>query len=162
MIEFYGSLSDNCISISSKIQNIKNGLVFMMGTLFSIIISIILLIFNISSYTYFLGLSALLVVINICLFVVPAKSIVYKLPRKISITKDFIVLEIDYLGKNIKAKSNKLARINKIIDYGECYFITFKNNFTEHIICQKDLIVKGTLEDFENLFKEKIVRKIKH
>ena len=103
-----------------------------------------------------------MVVINICFFVVPAESIVCKLPRKISITKDLITLEIDYLDINIEAKIKKLTDINKIIDYGECYFISFKKNFTGSIICQKNLIVKGTLEDFENLFKGKIVRKIKH
>ena len=36
-----------------------------------------------------------------------------------------------------------------------CYYIIYKN-FSRSIICQKDLLKEETLEDFEELFKDKI------
>ena len=46
-------------------------------------------------------------------------------------------------------------------DYGECYY--FKFNFGERdrfFVCQKSLLTEGTIEEFEELFEDVIVRKI--
>lgn len=37
-----------------------------------------------------------------------------------------------------------------------CYYIIYKN-FSRSIICQKDLITKGTIEEFEEIFKDKLI-----
>lgn len=49
---------------------------------------------------------------------------------------------------------------NNPIMYGEFYDIIFYfSNKVLNCICQKDLIVEGTMEEFEKLFEDKIVRK---
>ena len=58
------------------------------------------------------------------------------------------------------AGSRSLDDVKKIIDMGEFYDIIFYfPNQWSNCICQKDLIVAGTLEEFEKLFEDKIVRK---
>ncbi len=48
-------------------------------------------------------------------------------------------------------------------DFGEYYVLIFRDsgNFSQ-IICQKDLLTNGTIEQFEELFDGKIVRMSDH
>lgn len=50
--------------------------------------------------------------------------------------------------------------VKKVIDYGEWYHIVF---YWPHkcwsYLCQKDLITEGTIEEFEEYFKDKLVCK---
>lgn len=50
--------------------------------------------------------------------------------------------------------------IKGVRDFGEYYVLIFRDsgNFSQ-IICQKDLLTNGTIEQFEELFDGKIVRK---
>lgn len=49
--------------------------------------------------------------------------------------------------------------IKNIIDYGEYYLFNFYfPNKCRFFICQKDLIIQGTIEEFEKIFADKIVR----
>ena len=59
---------------------------------------------------------------------------------------------------------NKITRhfddIVCVNDFGEHYKIKFKfPHKSIYFLCQKDLIVQGTLEEFETLFQDKLVRK---
>ena len=49
--------------------------------------------------------------------------------------------------------------IKEVRDFGEYYVLIFRDsgNFSQ-IICQKDLLTKGTIEQFEELFDGKIMR----
>lgn len=50
--------------------------------------------------------------------------------------------------------------IKEIWDMGSFYAIVFYfPNMDRRFICQKDLLVEGTIEEFEKLFEDKIVRK---
>ena len=51
--------------------------------------------------------------------------------------------------------------VSKIIEYENMYIIVFSGLMGIGIIAQKDLLVEGTLEEFEKLFEGKIIRKIK-
>ena len=51
--------------------------------------------------------------------------------------------------------------VSKIIEYENMYIIVFSGLMGLGIIAQKDLLVEGTLEEFEKLFEGKIIRKIK-
>ena len=48
-------------------------------------------------------------------------------------------------------------------DFGEYYVLIFRDsgNFSQ-IICEKDLLTNGTIEQFEELFDGKIVRMSDH
>lgn len=72
-----------------------------------------------------------------------------------------IIIRDDGTMINNSAFISVKANINDVldvVDMGNWYHIRIKN--TEHtgcFICQKDLIVEGTLKDFENMFENKIV-----
>lgn len=54
---------------------------------------------------------------------------------------------------------NNLSKVKEVRDYGEFYDIVFPSiYFISIYVCQKDLLSTGTLEEFELLFGEKIVR----
>ena len=57
-------------------------------------------------------------------------------------------------------KSYEIQNIKKVIDYGQFYCIKFNTHGWGNCICQKDLIIKGTIEEFEQMLEEFIVRKI--
>lgn len=50
--------------------------------------------------------------------------------------------------------------VRKFVEYDDYYYIYYKNSSIP-IICQKNLLVEGTLEEFEKVFSCKIVRKNK-
>lgn len=59
-------------------------------------------------------------------------------------------------------KRVKLSEIKEIVDYENWYKINFYfPNKSMFFICQKDLIVQGTIEQFEAIFKNKIVQQYK-
>ncbi|MBR2876532.1 MAG: hypothetical protein IKC01_05295 [Clostridia bacterium] len=69
-------------------------------------------------------------------------------------------------GDEIKLISDKsrlvnyISRVKAVYDYGEFYEIKFPAiYFTTICICQKDLLSKGSIEEFENIFSGKIVRR---
>jgi len=72
-----------------------------------------------------------------------------------------VVHEIYLNGKEEKPYSitKKSTLAKSVMDFGDYYYIKFGG--TTAFIIQKDLLVEGTLEDFEKLFEGKIVRKIK-
>lgn len=53
-------------------------------------------------------------------------------------------------------------QVKAIYDWGAWYSFDFYfPNKNIYLICQKDLIVEGTIEEFEKLFEGKIIRKLK-
>ena len=65
---------------------------------------------------------------------------------------------IDELNQEFYKYTND---VSKIIEYENMYIIVFSGLMGLGIIAQKDLLVEGTLEEFEKLFEGKIIRKIK-
>ena len=54
-----------------------------------------------------------------------------------------------------------LDTVKAVYDYGEWYYFKFYFSARDlYFVCQKDLLAEGTLEEFETLFADKIVRKI--
>ena len=51
--------------------------------------------------------------------------------------------------------------VKKVIDYGEWYHVLFYYEDRDIcFVCQKSLLTKGTLEEFEALFEGKIERRV--
>ncbi len=62
------------------------------------------------------------------------------------------------MGKTIKT----INKVKKVLDCGEVYYIIFRfGDISNAWICQKSNIINGTIEEFESLFRQKLVRKIK-
>ena len=81
--------------------------------------------------------------------------------------KDYIPLRIEIIPeKSIRSECRKKTHIysvrdvRKVIDYGDFYSIRVYQQF-EHglFLCQKDLLTQGSIEKFEKIFENKIVRK---
>ena len=76
-------------------------------------------------------------------------------PKKIIAEDDYLICSTD---KCTEAKA--IADVKLVRAFDEFYEIVFPfGNFSEKFICQKDLLVKGTLEEFEALFEGKIEKK---
>ena len=86
------------------------------------------------------------------------KKILARCPNRITIEDEKIVcdgsVEVEYCSKDI-------LDVKKVLDYGSFYFIKFYFDGSTLYLCQKDLIVKGTIEEFEELFADRLVRKIR-
>ena len=53
-----------------------------------------------------------------------------------------------------------ISEVKAVYDYGEWYAIIFPlGKKSPNFICQKSLLIKGSLEEFEALFEGKIIRK---
>ena len=62
----------------------------------------------------------------------------------------------------IQEESRNLEDVKRVEDHGEWYYLVFPVGKTStSFVCQKDLLVKGTIEEFEKLFENKIVCKVK-
>ncbi|MBR2377787.1 MAG: hypothetical protein IKA85_08490 [Clostridia bacterium] len=111
-----------------------------------------------------------IIVIGVFIFAIILSPIVagYKGPLhafKESEPQDIIINKetIESMGINKYCyKQYMVDDIKNVIDYGDFYAIVFYfPNLDKRFICLKDLIVEGTLEEFEQLFEDKIVRKTK-
>lgn len=75
-------------------------------------------------------------------------------------------LYIDYEDKALYYETKELSismvgleKVKKVIDYGNFYQICIgKESEWCRYICQKDLLIKGSLREFERIFKRKLVR----
>jgi hypothetical protein len=69
-----------------------------------------------------------------------------------------VVIEDNYIITNgcgnRSFSSRKIDDIKKIIDYGDFYYVKYYFPFDRFTLCQKDLITKGTIEEFEQMFEE--------
>ena len=56
--------------------------------------------------------------------------------------------------------NKSIQEVKKVIDFGDGYLICFSRfEITNAWLCQKDLLIQGSIDDFERLFEGKIVRK---
>ena len=79
------------------------------------------------------------------------------LTKKIIIDDDLITAVTD-----TQALTKNLSDVKQVKEYLDFYAISFRiGNISNIFICQKDLLVKGTLDEFDELFIEKLVLKIK-
>lgn len=74
------------------------------------------------------------------------------LPKKITIKGNFIFSQTGLRKQKISKYD-----VKKVYDYGEYYFIQPDFlHFTSIFVCQKELLTRGTIEDFEKMFEGKL------
>lgn len=77
------------------------------------------------------------------------------IPKKVIINEGVITSVSD---KTIISKN--ITQIKEIHDYGEFYYLVLSKIYIDAVfVCQKNLLSKGTLEEFELLFKDMIIKK---
>lgn len=113
-------------------------------------------------FSYEIGVLRLFWVYPLCIAVL---FIIVRIAYK-KWNKDILIKRVYVEGSHIFSVSSngthkfKIKSVKKVIDYGEFYFIAFSKFLAvEDIVCQKNLLTKGTLEEFEALFEDKIIRK---
>lgn len=152
MIRFYGEINKESQKFIAK-KMLRLGLYAMIVLLIVVGFPSILagVFFDIWFFTIFTGMGML-----VALFLSYYTRKDYY-PNLITIDNNQICAEI---GKGMATRT--FDDVKQIIDYGEFYDIIFYfPNKVLNCICQKDLIQEGTIEDFEELFKDYIVRKYK-
>ncbi len=164
MFVFYGSLKNEIIKQSSVKQGLCYSLVMLPFIILGIIISIILGVFKIRAFVGILSLTLILILISIMLIFASPRSIVHRLPQRITfkMEENLITIEKEGLKDNyLNPKTKYITKIKKIIDYGDWYLIIFKGDITDSIICEKDLLIYGTINEFDQSFQNLIVIKNK-
>lgn len=154
MIKFQGEISDKNKKFFINKIKIMLFLSFFIPSLL-ILIPFIILVF-IDSILY-LSVVVFLILFPLIFLVIKNKYYEDMLPNEIIINDNTIIC----VGEKFRYEM-EFTDISKIIDYGDCYKILFKipcNN--QSFICQKDLIVDGSIEEFEIIFKNKIRKKNK-
>lgn len=155
MIEFCGYLSGEAEKyykkssriLSQKILSISMSLISPMVLLFSI------------KYQFWwaVGVYALSFITLILLTYIPqsAKHQISVIPKKIYTEEEYIVCVADTY-----TESRLISDVKQVIDYGTFYQITFPfGKLSDKFICQKDLISRGSIEEFEQLFQNALIRK---
>ncbi len=75
-------------------------------------------------------------------------------PVSISVSEDYIKA----VGSTKKQECcTSIEHIVQVVDMGSWYRLIFDFKINNLFICQKDLLVEGTLEEFEEIFKDKLV-----
>ena len=110
-------------------------------------------VFRDNAFIYIM-LSGLSVLPLICLLPKRKKVHLSMLPKRIYTNETHIVCVADQY-----TDSKPIKAVKKVIDHGEFYELCFPfGKVSEKFICQKSLLSKGSLGEFERLFKGKIVK----
>lgn len=156
MIIFSGVVSDE---IQAKTMKIRKQWFFRFFTISSIIIIIAggILYFLLDGDMKEWGiLSGILIMVALLQLWNPRKKLPFCWKYHITIDTEKIVVETPLWPKPLQKAKKK---IKKVLDAGDCYYLIYAD-INNCIVCQKNLLVEGTIEEFEELFQGKIIRKI--
>ena len=156
MIVFSGVVSDE---IQAKTMKMRHQSFFRLYAISSgviiIINGILWFLFWRESIREWIILSGALLAVVILLGVWnPRKKLPFRWEYNITIDSENIVVESPIWPNPLQ---KPMKKIKKVLDVGDCYYIIY-GDISNCIVCQKNLIQEGTIEEFEALFQEKIVR----
>ena len=156
MVEFDGVIDYKIKSrtLRTRMRMLSWGL--LVAASLGVVLTIVNLPINSESETEILVFTILMTIIAVIILIIPFKTnIEWNVNVKISTDN------IEYSPPVcIEPTIIPLEKVKKVIDEGDCYQIIYVE-YSNAIICQKDLLVQGTLEEFEEIFKDKLVSKIK-
>lgn len=154
MIEFSGALSSKCI----KFYIIKEFLRFLIIFLLTALpFAIPMLVVSIVEKLLFWGiLAGIILVLAVTMSIIESNIFLKKkLPTQVIISDE----RIEKIS-SLEPINNPINEVETVADYGDWYQIYFNIGFrNNYVICQKNLLAKGTIEKFEKLFEEKMIRK---
>lgn len=157
MIIFSGVVSDEIQSKTFKKRQQYVFRVCAIGSVALIIISgIFWFIFWIESIKEWCLLSGILIVVALLQLWNPRKKLPYLWEYHITIDAEKIIVVTPLWAKPLQ---KPLKKIKRVLDEGDCYYIIY-SDLNNCIICQKNLLIEGSIEEFEKIFQNKIKRKI--
>lgn len=151
MIEFKGKITSKN-AIASQGRMLKKALIIcsIVGMLFMLIL--------LGAHWFFRTLIlAMIPTIIIVFIIIPNKYMAF-LPERLFIDTEerTIVSQVNVQRETFKM----LDAVTKVEDHGDYYAFYFGNRVSGlGFIAQKDLITQGTIEEFERIFEEVLVRK---
>lgn len=165
MIEFKGKLSNKC-----KEYVVKSSWQLGLFVVIAVCIPFIILLIVLSIIDDWVYLLMLLPIALLIFFfsLKPGTKAYRKLAGKNGKIYDGeLTWHIIIKGDKISAEGTQrseikhLSNVKKVVDMGDWYKIYFYfPHKSDLFICQKDLIIQGTTEEFESLFSDKIIRRI--
>lgn len=166
MIEFAGALSPKVIKEFMRVNNravalfvgIFSAVVFAVGLVVAITVSIgdffAILCMSLGA---FIGIFCCIVFWS-PLFDNPSMTERQLLPTKVTISQDSVTMEFDG-SDDYGYASREMCYVKSVQDMGDWYHILFFAPYKiSYFICQKDLLVEGTIQQFEQIFAGNIVR----
>lgn len=155
MIVFSGAVSDNARFFMKKLEA---RMLIIVTSIVSIIfcIPIVLLCIYVDWISVIMFIPFVFAVLSGVFYrVIPTDLKKIRMPTKVSIMSDIMISS----GKDFEY-GRYYDDVKKVVDYGEWYHMVFYfPHKIVYYVCQKDLITEGTIEEFEELFKDKLVRK---
>lgn len=155
MIEFRGELSKKNQKIMNKIQRQTS---IFAGCEASLVLAIIITVLMVKvDIICAFGYIICGFVIAFSFLPVPKKNWYLVCPQSVVIDDEGIT------STGIKFSVYRLlSQIKRIDDCGDYYKFWFEfPHQSPYFLCQKDLIMQGSIEEFEEMFADKIVRKVK-
>lgn len=154
MIEFNGEIKVKCKLFIRQKEELKWKIISLLGAaIFAIPVVIILFDWGIRYLPLYIFVPA----IPFCITVLSGRIPLSKkneqslIPKRICVDYEFIVQETE--TGLIKRKKSE---VKSVVDYGDWYVIRF--SFPAFFVCQKNLLIKGSIEEFEAQFEDKILK----
>ena len=153
MIKFEGQISGQSLTYILNQHRRRN---FISASIVAAVISVVIVVVAVLyGMVFLIGLAFPIIFVAISIVAKPSKN-TYSLisPQRVYIEGDTLVTE----NENFSF-SRTLDQVETVIDFGEGYYVKFAPAFKcPHFVCQKSLLVSGSVEEFEKLFVGKMVR----
>jgi hypothetical protein len=155
MIEFSGYISGSAEKrLYEKSRNIAQGI--LLFAVLALLPPVIFFALKMKLWSLVCGYCSLFVIIPLLLRIPKSKKErMAMLPKRIYVEDEHIVC---ITGQY--TESRMISDVKKVVDHGEFYELSFVfGKVSDKFICQKSLLMKGTLEEFEAMFGDKVYRK---
>lgn len=155
MVEFCGELSDSCKSyVQKSMTKVASFAALITLVVLSIPIIIVTILWHWIVILFLLIPILALIFTSIPKLNSPMKVLNLYLPQKMAIQNGIINIECKKL-----TQSRPMSAVKKVVDLGEWYQIIFYfPQKSLYFVCQKNLITKGSIEEFEEIFEGKIIQ----
>ena len=156
MIEFQGYISGNAEKHFLKRTRDLTINIVLVGSLLAI--PWFFMIISLTNNLSFLVLYLLIILLLVSFLYIPRSKKFIKTikPNRIYINEDSVVCVAEKY-----TDSKLLSDVKYVRDFDEFYEIVFRmGKKSEKYICQKSLISKGSVEEFERLFEGRIVKEV--
>ena len=156
-IEFKGCISGEAVKFYAK--NIRKMGFYVLLSVFLLLLPLIIIItLSVELWVILIGYGIFCFVTPLFLLIPKTKNEKNKLlPSRIYTDEEYIIAE----GDNFE-EYHLISDVVRVIDFGSFYYLSFPfGKKSDKFLCQKSLLTKGSLEDFEALFEGKIERRIK-
>ena len=159
MIVFSGDLSNNCKEFLLKDNAFCGFIISLISSLIGVaIVAAVALIFELwIVFIFLLPLLLMILLATLSPYLQREKTLKIITPSKIVFDGQTGYMRV-FLKESEVIIKIPLSKVKSVIDEKEWYFIKFFFKLSG-FICQKSLITEGTIQEFEKLFEDKIIRK---